>query len=197
MKLQSKTSIQTYILCFLFLGLFACNKCPEGVTDTYYIIQTDLDNILSPYCDSCKVKFIKNGTDTLTYSSSGVSKDFIDEYVGAGGCSELYRIERKAITMRASESEYFKITLLNAGLTDLADLNYEINNYDFYKDGSTGFNSRGDLKSEFINEYTINQFKYDTVFKVSTKYGAYLVFKEKVGIIEFKSKNNLYQIIPE
>lgn len=197
MPLQPKNSILFSILSILFISFYACSTCSDGVRDVYYLDQTDFDNILSPYCDSCKVKFIKNGTDTLTYSSSGVSKDFIDERLGAGGCSELYKIERKSLTMKASESEYFKITLFSMRSSYLADLNYEINNYDFYKDGSYTFNSEGDLKSVFMNEYTINQFKYDSVFKVSTQYGAYLVFKKKVGIIEFKSKNDLYQIIPE
>ncbi|OYU97451.1 MAG: hypothetical protein CFE21_03930 [Bacteroidetes bacterium B1(2017)] len=195
MKWRSKPLTQIAFLAWLFPVFHSCHKCPTGLTDTYFVAQYDKEMIL-PYCDTCSVRFLKNGTDTLVYSSSGISSYFYDYARPGAGCADLYKYEGQGLTMKANDKEYFKITLYNTGILGIPDLKYEINKYDYYNDASTGFNSQGDLKSIFIKKYTINQHIYDSVFKISTTYGAYLVVKKKVGVLEFKSQNNLYQLLP-
>ena len=176
----------TAVILISVLLWSSCKKCSDSNGNTYNVDQADLPYII-PYTDSSKVRFLKNGIDTLTFISQGLKNTYISQNVPGDGCSQTDKLQQFSLKMKCSENEFFEIT-------EKADLkiSYYLNNQEIYNEVYTTFYSYGNLSTEFLDSILINGYKYDSVYKIKNSYGSYIILKEKLGLLQYKSNNNIY-----
>ena len=179
-------------LALLTSIFYACSKDCENNNKTFYIYSSDLPYII-PYSDSSKVRFLKNGIDTLTYISQGLKETFADGYISntqTGGCGTNSKYQRKSLKMLCLNSEFFQVTQYanNAGADKVK---IEINNY--------SLDDR--LTNQYISNYppllscVANNIKYDSIAIFSLNEKDTFIFKPRIGIVKMKINNSLYEII--
>ena len=178
----------TSVMLISVLFWSSCKKCSDGTGNTYNVNQVDLPYII-PYTDSSKVRFLKNGTDTLTYTSQGLKQTYISQNVPEDGCSHTDRLQQFSLQMKCNEKEYFETQLGGEYGTKVnvkfygAENFKEITKYDFIKYYPPALN------------YVVLNTKYDSITLLTTNYKDTLYFKPKFGYIYFKINNNIYQLI--
>jgi hypothetical protein len=183
---------QLYLITLLLLTLFFsnCDKCPDsGSGKTYNVNQADLPYII-PYNDTSKVRFLKNGIDTLTFISQGLKSTYINQSVENGNCSSTNRLQQISLKMISSNNEFFEIKVKNE------ELNYiymTCNNYTFDKMFGQQYYASGSLTRNFIKSVIINNISYDSVQQINDK-GYYFIVKPKLGILKI-STNDSYELI--
>lgn len=188
-----KKLIYIALLTSLF---YACNKDCERYNETRNVNVIDLPAVI-PYSDTSTVKFIKNGTDTLIYTSQGLKETYIDSYESntrSGGCGTNFRLQQYSLKMKHSDNEFFEITkYVSARNGDYIKI--QINNSCIY-DNIFGYYevSTSDLITfELINSIVINNIKYDSINKISLNNSNYLLAKSKIGIVKMFVNSNVYE----
>ena len=176
-----------YLICILLIALVSnCSKCPDPKSgNTFNVNQDDLPYII-PYSDTSKVRFLKNGTDTVIFVSQGLKNTYIEQNQADGNCSSTNRIQQFSLMMKYNENEYFEI------FDFASNVDLIINKVTWGSFSHVRFTSYYPLP---ILSYMINNTKYDSV-KVFTndESNDTLIFKPKVGLLKIKS-TNLYEII--
>jgi hypothetical protein len=182
-------------LCLILLFLLTivisnCNKCPDSDSgNTYNVNQADLPYII-PYTDSSKVRFLKNGTDTLTFISQGLKNEYTKQFVGGGNCGQTDRLQQLSLIMKCKEGDFFEIKVKNEVLNYIY---LTCNNYTFDKMFGQQYYASGSLTRTFIKSMVINNISYDSVQQINDK-GYYFIVKPKFGILKI-STNDLYELI--
>ena len=155
---------------------YACNKDCENNNKSFYVNSNDMPYII-PYTDTSRVRFIKNGTDTLTYISQGLKETYFDGYISntqSGGCGTNAKYQQNSLKMRYSDNDFFEI-IVNPFEFEGSNIGLNVNK-SMRKFTSTQFTSIYPLP---IINYTINKVKYDSV-KV-------LLFSGEGGAAVFKN----------
>lgn len=178
---------------------YTCNKDCENNNKTFYVYSSDLPFII-PYTDTSRVKFIKNGTDTLTYISQGLKETYFEGYISntqSGGCGTNAKYERYSLKMQNSNDEFFQITI-NSNHNGSDNVIININDKDIYE-GLYGTNyyvyNPPYLTGELLNSIKINNTLYTNVNKISFSSKDYILAKGKLGIIKFSINDEIYELI--
>ena len=177
----------TTVLLLIILFYSSCTKCPDSSSgNTYNVSQEDLPYII-PYTDTSKVRFLKNGKDTLTFTSQGLKSTYTIEGFADGECAGKNKVQQVSLRMKYNDDEFFEIT-------EKADskISYYVNNQDMYDEIYTTFYSYGNLSTEFLDSILINGYKYDSIYKIKNSYGSYIILKEKIGLLQYKLNNITY-----
>lgn len=188
MILNKQLCLTTVILISVLLWS-SCKKCSDGTGNTYNVDQADLPYII-PYTDSSKVRFLKNGTDTLTFTSQGLKQTYISQTVPDDGCSHTDRLQQLSLIMKCNESEFFEIKVKNEVINYIY---LTCNNYTFNKMFGQKFYASGSLTRTFVKSVVINNVSYDSVQQINDK-GYYFIVKPKLGILKI-STNDSYELI--
>ena len=187
-KIMKKQLYFTTVLLLTILFYSSCKKWPDenNIRNTYSVNQADLP-IIIPYTDTSKVRFLKNGTDTLTFTSQGLKSIYTIEGFADGECAGKNKVQQVSLRMKYNDDEFFEIT-------EKADskISYYVNNQDMYDEIYTTFYSYGNLSTEFLDSILINGYKYDSIYKIKNSYGSYIILKEKIGILQYKLNNITY-----
>lgn len=184
-----KKLVYIAILASIF---YACNKDCENNNETFYVYSSDLPFII-PYADTSRVKFIKNGTDTLTFISQGLKETYFDGYISntqSGGCGTNAKYQQNSLKMRYSDNDFFEI-FVNPNEFEYRNIGLNVNKTNG-KFTSTQFKSIYPLP---IINYTINNLKYDSVKVLLFSNSDSIIFKRKVGILKMTISNDLYEIV--
>lgn len=191
-----KKLVYLAILASIF---FACNKDCERYNETRNVNVSDLSAVI-PYSDSSTVKFIKNGTDTLIYSSQGLKEIYNDTYESntrSGGCGTNLKLQQYSLKMKHSDNEFFEITI-NSNYNGSDNVTVNINDKDIYE-GLFGSNyyvyNPPILTGELLNSLKINNTLYTNVNKISFSSKDYILAKGKLGIIKISINNESYELI--
>ncbi|MCX6187547.1 MAG: hypothetical protein NTU43_11235 [Bacteroidetes bacterium] len=182
---------QFYLTTLLLLILFIsnCDKCPDsGSGNTHNVYPPDIP-IIFPYNDTSRVRFLKNGTDTIIFISQGLKSTYIKNGVANGNCAGTDRLQQISLKMEKDGNESFEIIETSNSDNEIL---INVNNLFF------GYYSSGQLASFYplpLKSYLINSVKYDSV-KILTKVGSNdtIIFKPKIGVLKIKS-NNTYEKI--
>lgn len=189
-------------LCLIILFLLSivnsnCNKCPDSDSgNTYNVNQADLPYII-PYTDSSKVRFLKNGTDTLTFTSQGLKQTYISQTVPDDGCSHVDKLQQFSLKMKCNESEFFEI--INGPISSDDEITILVNNTIFnnmFFVRNNIYDQNKTLKDVFINNITILNTSYDSLTNITLKDTTnYFLFKGKIGMLKYRLNNNTYELI--
>ena len=180
-----------YLICILLIALVSnCSKCPDPKSgNTFNVNQDDLPYII-PYSDTSKVRFLKNGTDTVIFVSQGLKNTYIEQNQADGNCSSTNRIQQFSLMMKSKNNDFFEMQILN----DKIDyITFNINNLLFEKMFGQQFYATGDLKRTFIDSISINNSLFDSVQQINFG-NNYFIVKPRYGILKIKS-TNLFEII--
>jgi hypothetical protein len=171
---------------------YTCNKDCENNNKTFYVYSSDLPFIIL-YTDTSRVKFIKNGTDTLTYISQGLKETYLDGYISntqSGGCGTNAKYQRYSLKMQNSNDEFFQITQY-ANNEGADKVKLEINSLSI----------DGNRTNHYMSNYPpilscfANNIKYDSVSIFSLNQQDTFIFKPRIGIVKMKINNNIYEIL--
>lgn len=189
-----KKLIYLTLLASLF---YACSKDCERYNETRNVNVSNL-SIVIPYTDTSTVKFIKNGTDTLTYTSQGLKETYTDSYESntrSGGCGTNLKLQQYSLKMKHSDNEFFEIKFYrNYSSSNYIDLN--INGVDFNKLSAPEYVAiNSELTGEYLDNYVINNITYSNVSKININKETYFSFKPKIGLLKAVVNNNTYELI--
>ena len=185
-EIMKKQLYLTLLSLLLTLFISSCKKCPDNNGNTYNVNQADLPYII-PYNDTSKVRFLKNGTDTLTFTSQGLQNTYISQTVPDDGCSHTDKLQQYSLKMKCNESEFFEIILDNY-------ITFNMNDYVFEKMfGQKYYVGSSNLKRTLIQSININNISYDSVQQINAG-NNYFIVKPKYGIIKINT-NDTYEII--
>jgi hypothetical protein len=179
----------TTVLLTIILFYSSCKRCSDGTGNTYNVNQADLPYII-PYSDTSKVRFLKNGTDTLTFISQGLKNTYLSQTMPDDGCSHTDKLQQYSLMMKCNESEFFEIEKeINYASINVNNSIYKnLYGRNYYVAGSnpTGF---------FVDTITINNIKYDSLNKLFYNSSNYVIAKSKVGLIEMVVNGQKYELI--
>ncbi len=182
------------LICVLLWS--SCKKCSDGTGNTYNVDQAELPYII-PYSDTSKVRFLKNGIDTLTFISQGLKNTYISQNVPGDGCSQTDKLQQFSLKMKCNESEFFEI--INGPISSDNEISIQINNTIFdniFFVKNNLYDQNKTLKNVFINNITIANTSYDSLTKISLKdTTTYFLFKGKIGMLKYRLNNNIYELI--
>ena len=186
----------TAVILISVLLWSSCKKCSDSNGNTYNVDQADLPYII-PYTDSSKVRFLKNGIDTLTFISQGLKNTYISQNVPGDGCSQTDKLQQFSLKMKCNESEFFEI--INGPISSDNEISIQINNTIFdniFFVKNNLYDQNKTLKNVFINNITIANTSYDSLTKISLKdTTTYFLFKGKIGMLKYRLNNNIYELI--
>lgn len=175
---------------------YACSKDCERYNETRNVNVSNL-SIVIPYTDTSTVKFIKNGTDTLIYTSQGLKETYTNSYESntrSGGCGTNLKLQQYSLKMKHSDNEFFELTKYVAYDGEYYKINInEVNQYDKLYTSILAVDLP--LSRTILNSYIINNVVYDTIFKIELNSNSYFIFKSKIGILKMSVNNNVYEII--
>jgi hypothetical protein len=186
---------QIYLTTSLILILFisSCKKCSDSNGNTYNVNQEELPFII-PYNDTSKVRFLKNGTDTLTFASQGLKQTYISQNVPDDGCSHTDKLQQFSLKMKCNDKEFFEIT--NNPIHSEPNATININNVIFNNIYLWRNNLRAYDYTTNIDRIDILNTSYDSLTKISLKdTTTYFIFKGKIGILKIAVNNNIYEIL--
>jgi hypothetical protein len=173
----------------------ACNKDCERYNETRNVNVSDLPAVI-PYSDSSTVKFIKNGTDTLTYTSQGLKETYTDSYESntrSGGCGTNLKLQQYSLKMKHSDDEFFEIidySKYNASDNISVNINNRVKFTQLY---AQNYYSYGN--AIVIDTITINNCKYEKISKVYVDVNNYFLGTGKIGIIKMVVNGNTYELV--
>jgi hypothetical protein len=198
-KIMKKQLYFTTVLLLTILFYSSCKKCPDenNIRNTYSVNQADLP-IIIPYNDTSKVRFLKNGIDTLTFTSQGLKSTYTIQGFADGECAGKNKFQQCSLKMICNDDEFFETYYtFQTGLT-IPIVKVNINNNLFEKT----INDNEMIADYFIRYYppafkfNLNGLVYDSITPMRNSYDS-LIFKPKLGFIYFKINGNRYQIIRE
>ena len=188
-------------LLFLFTTLVLFGNCAkdecQGSTYNKNVDESYLPDII-PYSDTSTRLFLKNGRDTLLFTSQGLKEEIVKDYSGEGTC-DTYNLQRFSLKMAASDTDFFEIkyyTTRKGGFSRvnfnlLSGVNYEeTDEFDY-----SGF--RNYYKYLPIVKLTILNNVYDTVYAVPLFDENFqeLLVKTKIGVLKIKTSRTTYELI--
>jgi len=187
------TKLFTIICLIGFIS--SCGKsCPDSGTKTSYVDKSYLAYII-PYNDTSTRRFLKNGKDTMVFTSQGLKENFISgSSLGSGDCQYSYKNQQYSLKMAASDTDYFKINYY-------ADKDGTLyNDYEIIS-GLIYTKSESYSSNAYVNNFSIVRTEiilnnhYDSI-KTSTNSNSDIVIsKPKTGVLKIKTANVLYELI--
>ncbi|MFA9214430.1 MAG: hypothetical protein ACEQSR_11385 [Candidatus Methylacidiphilales bacterium] len=182
----------TYLTMLLLLICSSCSKCPDSneIRNTYNVNQNDLPYII-PYTDTSIVRFLKNGTDTITFTSQGLQNTYAIESFSEDKCTGNNKVQQVILRMKSSDNEYFETQF--GGTKNFKNLGVYVNlNGTLFKEC---------IDVNFIRyyppvlSYEILNTNYDSLTILTSQYFDTLFFKPKFGFVYFKINNDNYKVI--
>lgn len=187
-----KKQITLLTIATIISSFISCkDDCkPNTIGNAEKLSKIDLA-ALFPYKGNEKLKFLKNGKDTVIFSSSGFD-DGYNYITSQTDCPYQIPLQYKSMTFIDSISNYkFQIVnYISTGYYYFFRLG--INNNIIYDDGSTSFI----ILNPPYKSLTINNIKYDTLTYVekNSNYAYYKTYT--TGMVKFKTDNNVFELIP-
>ncbi|MES2725478.1 MAG: hypothetical protein V4643_00155 [Bacteroidota bacterium] len=181
-----KTLYTLISLFFLFHLFGSCSTdCPDNTPTTNYVDQAYLPDII-PYSDTSTRRFLKNGSDTLVFTSQGLKETFESGSTLSGDCAKSYKNQKLSLKMAASDTDFFEITY------DRTYVKLTLNNK---------YISDNLIYQDFIKYYppvlseTVLNNKYDTISLLRNNSNLVAYVKPKMGVIKIVSSKNTYELI--
>jgi hypothetical protein len=190
-KIMQKQLYLTTVLLLIILFYSSCNTCPPSDEGSTYNVNTDDLPYIIPYTETSKVRFLKNGKDTITFISQGLKKTYIKQGVANGNCEGTDKLQQYSLRM-AGNDEFFETMYGGTPNFQSIGVSVTINGIIFNDIPYAGF-----IKYyPPVLSYKVLNIKYDSVTLLTSKYKDTLYYKPKYGFIYFKtSGNNTYQLI--
>lgn len=187
-----------YYLSLFVIVFIACNKDCEKYYETRYVNNSNLTSVI-PYSDTTVIKFLKNGRDTITYSSQGLKETFTESYESntrSGGCGTNLKLQQYSLKMVHTDIEFFEI-IFYRNYSSSNYINVNINGNAFNKLSAPEYTAtNSDLTGEYFDNYVVNNTNYTNVSKISIDSKNYFIAKPKSGILTMFINNDLYELIP-
>ena len=180
-------------LLFLFTTLVLFGNCAkdecQGSTYNKNVDESYLPDII-PYSDTSTRLFLKNGRDTLLFTSQGLKEEIVKDYSGEGTC-DTYNLQQFSLKMAASDTDFFEIkyyatrkigTVVTLGINDYdITQEYDYSNFRYYYPPI--------IKIEILKN------SFDTVLVLPLTSTGNLYIKPKLGILKIKASFNTYELI--
>ncbi|MES2725472.1 MAG: hypothetical protein V4643_00125 [Bacteroidota bacterium] len=183
------------ISLFLLFHLFSsCSTdCPDNTPTTNYVDQAYLPDII-PYSDTSTRRFLKNGSDTLVFTSQGLKEIFESGSTLSGDCPKSYKNQKLSLKMAASDTDFFEILFTSTNDIKLSINDMKFDNLFWVRENI--YDQNKELSSVFIDEFTVLNNTYTSVTKISSSSPSdYFVNKGKYGLIKIAVKGNVYELI--
>ncbi|MES2725473.1 MAG: hypothetical protein V4643_00130 [Bacteroidota bacterium] len=178
-------------LFFLFHLFSSCSTdCPDNTPTTNYVDQAYLPDII-PYSDTSTRRFLKNGSDTLVFTSQGLKETFESGSTLSSDCQKSYKNQQFSLKMAASDTDFFELKY-RADLSTEPGVTYSSNNILMNKmDYSRYLNYLPWRDITVLNNF------YDSISISKSNYRDSIYSKKKLGVIRIKLANTTtYELIP-
>jgi len=194
-KIMQKQLYLTTVLLLIILFYSSCTKCPDSSSgNTYNVSQEDLPYII-PYTDTSKVRFLKNGKDTITFTSQGLKSTYNIEGFADGECAGKNKFQQCSLKMICNDDEFFEIYYTyQIGLT-IPIVKVIVNKKMFDRNISNNEMTASNFKRYYPPPYKFidNNTVYDSITPMIS-YNDSLIFKPSFGFVYFKINGNRYQL---
>jgi hypothetical protein len=185
---------QTALIISIIIVLLAILSCKDDCNPNSVGSEEKLSSqrvlTLFPYEGDEKLRFLKNGTDTVIFSNTG----FVDGYnyvTSQTDCPYQIKLQYKSMTFIDSVGNN-KFQLVNYRNTFYGnDFMLKLNNQILFNDASISFI----LLDPPYKSVTINNRKYDTLTYVENN-SSYAYYKTyTTGMVKFKIDNNVFELL--
>ena len=186
-------------LLFLFTTLVLFGNCTkdecQGTTYNLNVDKSYLPDIM-PYSDTSTRFFLRNGKDTLLFTSQGLKEETVKYYSSEGTC-DTYNLQKFSLTMSASDTDYFQINFYaDRQLVPLVNF-IVLSEENYYKTREFSYSAfRNYIKSSIVKVTILNNV-YDSVFSLPQLEEDFqeLIIKPKIGVLKIKTTGFTYELI--
>jgi hypothetical protein len=180
-------TIAAIIICFI-----SCkDDCNPNKVGSEEKLSSQRVLILFPYNGKEKLRFLKDGKDTVIFSNLGIVNGY-NYITSQTDCPYQVPLQYKSMTFIDSISNN-KFQLVNYISSDKYNyFSLFINNHNIFNDASISFI----LLDPPYKSVIINNIKYDTLTYVekNSNYAYYKTYT--TGMVKFKTDSNVFELIP-
>jgi len=192
--MKTKTKLLALFTALILFSNCSKDKC-QGSIYNKYLDKSYLPDII-PYSDTSTAFFLKNGRDTLLFTSQGLKEETVKYYSSEGTC-DTYNLQKFSLTMAASDTDYFQINYCaDRQLVPLVNF-IVLSGENYYETREFSYSAfRNYIKSSIVKVTILNNV-YDSVFSLPQLEEDFqeLIVKPKIGVLKIKTLRTTYELI--